>query len=324
MHGGRRYPATGLHSLLPRAEFTGRGNGGRGARVQVAASEGDGSRSGAEIVSRYSPRPEGTLLLSSWSPRKVVRRVVERHSPWAPLYARGDAQAAAGRHPGCRRCRASTASAAVQLEEVLGPPELDLQRSKGWLTCCSCWDSRQTRPGGARASAEDWAAQERPSIWGATSTRSVKPPRAPCTALASHSSNAPPEICDHAASTPLQMLIKGEENAWVWLQDWSGLQGTFGTSGAHRWPPVPNLPAWRCCSRLPPPAGIRSFSPDNQNVIEFYKPLTLIVGHNGAGKTVRAPCGRRRPLRLHSAPGRARGGWAEALATPPTVQPSLP
>lgn len=32
--------------------------------------------------------------------------------------------------------------------------------------------------------------------------------------------------------------------------------------------------------------GIRSFSPDNQNVIEFYRPLTLIVGHNGAGKTV--------------------------------------
>jgi hypothetical protein len=33
--------------------------------------------------------------------------------------------------------------------------------------------------------------------------------------------------------------------------------------------------------------GIRSFSPDNTNVIEFYQPLTLIVGHNGAGKTVR-------------------------------------
>ena len=33
--------------------------------------------------------------------------------------------------------------------------------------------------------------------------------------------------------------------------------------------------------------GIRSFSPDNLNVIEFYKPLTLIVGQNGAGKTVR-------------------------------------
>lgn len=38
-------------------------------------------------------------------------------------------------------------------------------------------------------------------------------------------------------------------------------------------------------------AGIRSFSPDNQNVIEFYRPLTLIVGHNGAGKTVRAGAG---------------------------------
>ena len=32
--------------------------------------------------------------------------------------------------------------------------------------------------------------------------------------------------------------------------------------------------------------GIRSFSPDNQNSITFFKPLTLIVGHNGAGKTV--------------------------------------
>ena len=32
--------------------------------------------------------------------------------------------------------------------------------------------------------------------------------------------------------------------------------------------------------------GIRSFSPDNQIVMEFYKPLTLIVGVNGAGKTV--------------------------------------
>ena len=41
--------------------------------------------------------------------------------------------------------------------------------------------------------------------------------------------------------------------------------------------------------------GIRSFSPDNQNVIEFYKPLTLIVGQNGAGKTVSA-----RLLQSHS------------------------
>jgi hypothetical protein len=33
--------------------------------------------------------------------------------------------------------------------------------------------------------------------------------------------------------------------------------------------------------------GIRSFSPENLNVIEFYRPLTIIVGQNGAGKTVR-------------------------------------
>uniref|UniRef100_A0A1D2A4U2 DNA repair protein RAD50 n=1 Tax=Auxenochlorella protothecoides TaxID=3075 RepID=A0A1D2A4U2_AUXPR len=36
--------------------------------------------------------------------------------------------------------------------------------------------------------------------------------------------------------------------------------------------------------------GIRSFSPDNQAVIEFYRPLTLIVGHNGAGKTTVIEC----------------------------------
>eukprot|EP00775_Hariotina_reticulata_P006345 gene6345-6579_t len=36
--------------------------------------------------------------------------------------------------------------------------------------------------------------------------------------------------------------------------------------------------------------GIRSFSPDNNNVIEFYKPLTLIVGSNGAGKTTIIEC----------------------------------
>ncbi|KAL3148389.1 DNA repair protein rad50 [Trebouxia sp. C0009 RCD-2024] len=36
--------------------------------------------------------------------------------------------------------------------------------------------------------------------------------------------------------------------------------------------------------------GIRSFSPDNQMVVEFYKPLTLIVGHNGAGKTTIIEC----------------------------------
>lgn len=32
--------------------------------------------------------------------------------------------------------------------------------------------------------------------------------------------------------------------------------------------------------------GIRSFAPENNATIVFYKPLTLIVGSNGAGKTV--------------------------------------
>ncbi|KAK8549348.1 hypothetical protein V6N13_009024 [Hibiscus sabdariffa] len=36
--------------------------------------------------------------------------------------------------------------------------------------------------------------------------------------------------------------------------------------------------------------GIRSFDPENKNVITFFKPLTLIVGHNGAGKTTIIEC----------------------------------
>lgn len=32
--------------------------------------------------------------------------------------------------------------------------------------------------------------------------------------------------------------------------------------------------------------GVRSFSPNSEQRIEFYKPLTLIVGQNGSGKTV--------------------------------------
>ncbi|CAN6238184.1 unnamed protein product [Urochloa humidicola] len=36
--------------------------------------------------------------------------------------------------------------------------------------------------------------------------------------------------------------------------------------------------------------GIRSFDPDNKNVITFFKPLTLIVGPNGAGKTTIIEC----------------------------------
>ncbi|RYH29590.1 hypothetical protein EON65_07945 [archaeon] len=31
--------------------------------------------------------------------------------------------------------------------------------------------------------------------------------------------------------------------------------------------------------------GIRSFSPNNDENIEFYSPLTMIVGANGCGKT---------------------------------------
>jgi DNA repair protein RAD50 len=31
--------------------------------------------------------------------------------------------------------------------------------------------------------------------------------------------------------------------------------------------------------------GIRSFSPDRDETIEFYSPLTMIVGTNGCGKT---------------------------------------
>ncbi|KAJ3024381.1 UNVERIFIED_CONTAM: DNA repair protein rad50 [Siphonaria sp. JEL0065] len=36
--------------------------------------------------------------------------------------------------------------------------------------------------------------------------------------------------------------------------------------------------------------GIRSFGPEDQQAIEFYTPLTLIVGHNGAGKTTVIEC----------------------------------
>ena len=31
--------------------------------------------------------------------------------------------------------------------------------------------------------------------------------------------------------------------------------------------------------------GIRAFDPDSLSVIEFETPITIIVGHNGAGKT---------------------------------------
>ena len=36
--------------------------------------------------------------------------------------------------------------------------------------------------------------------------------------------------------------------------------------------------------------GIRAFDPDNKSTIEFHKPLTLIVGPNGSGKTTIIEC----------------------------------
>ena len=36
--------------------------------------------------------------------------------------------------------------------------------------------------------------------------------------------------------------------------------------------------------------GIRAFAPDHDHVITFPKPLTLIVGSNGAGKTTIIEC----------------------------------
>lgn len=36
--------------------------------------------------------------------------------------------------------------------------------------------------------------------------------------------------------------------------------------------------------------GIRSFHPENSGVIQFFTPLTIIVGHNGAGKTTIIEC----------------------------------
>ena len=36
--------------------------------------------------------------------------------------------------------------------------------------------------------------------------------------------------------------------------------------------------------------GIRSFSPDKECVIKFFKPLTVIVGANGCGKTTIIEC----------------------------------
>lgn len=34
-------------------------------------------------------------------------------------------------------------------------------------------------------------------------------------------------------------------------------------------------------------AGFRSYSPEDMQYVTFFKPLTLICGENGSGKTVR-------------------------------------
>lgn len=69
--------------------------------------------------------------------------------------------------------------------------------------------------------------------------------------------------------------------------------------------------------------GIRSFSPDNQNVIEFYRPLTLIVGHNGAGKTVRwgARMTRRAPLPFCRGPAKSLPDRPQHNCSPPAHHP---
>ena len=36
--------------------------------------------------------------------------------------------------------------------------------------------------------------------------------------------------------------------------------------------------------------GIRSFSPDREEIIEFFHPLTVILGDNGCGKTTIIEC----------------------------------
>lgn len=52
--------------------------------------------------------------------------------------------------------------------------------------------------------------------------------------------------------------------------------------------------------------GIRSFSPNENNVLEFHTPLTLIVGANGTGKTTIIEC--LKYITTGDLPPNARGG----------------
>ncbi|GFH15351.1 DNA repair protein RAD50, partial [Haematococcus lacustris] len=74
--------------------------------------------------------------------------------------------------------------------------------------------------------------------------------------------------------------------------DWAGIMSsasaacTYSQTGS---PGFDNVPA-HADHRPLLIKGIRSFSPENVNVVEFFRPLTLIVGQNGAGKTTIIEC----------------------------------
>ena len=73
-----------------------------------------------------------------------------------------------------------------------------------------------------------------------------------------------------------QLMLPGA--GWTASQSVQPAQAGAARSGSARSSPG-------CCLQLLI-KGIRSFSPNNTVVVEFYRPLTLIVGQNGAGKTV--------------------------------------
>ena len=51
----------------------------------------------------------------------------------------------------------------------------------------------------------------------------------------------------------------------------------------------PHRPTMSCIEKLAI-RGIRAFSPDREEAIEFESPLTMIVGANGCGKTTVIEC----------------------------------
>eukprot|EP00955_Chlamydomonas_euryale_P052513 355181-Chlamydomonas_euryale.AAC.5 len=101
------------------------------------------------------------------------------------------------------------------------------------------------------------------------------------------------ERSEHACAVEWQLNsckidVQGAKDRTV--KAWRCSQAMHSVHSHQRCPPCARVP-----SHAPGGAaaqmlikGIRSFSPDNTTCIEFYKPLTLIVGANGAGKTVRA------------------------------------